>query len=178
MSFSHTPRVTSILILRHTTLHKFQTPFLHRACTLLPLFPWYTKFLPSKDNFPTGSLADPFPYNYTIFSRVAQFKQNKSCCNSISWVRLDMGRTTAQAVSRWLPTAAARVWSRVWLSGICGGQNGAGVGFLRVLRFPCQSSFHQLLHNHPHLSSGASTIGQKWPQYKGLSPTPLAIKRL
>jgi hypothetical protein len=32
-----------------------------------------------------------------------------------------------------------------------------------------------LLHNHPHLSSGAGTIGQKWPQYKGLSPTPLAI---
>jgi hypothetical protein len=31
--------------------------------------------------------------------------------------------------------------------------------------FPCQSSFHQMLHNHPHLSSGASTIGQKWPQY-------------
>jgi hypothetical protein len=22
-----------------------------------------------------------------------------------------------------------------------------------------------------------STIGQKWPQYKGLSPTPLAIKK-
>jgi hypothetical protein len=39
--------------------------------------------------------------------------------------------------------------------------------------FPCQSSFH----NHPHLSSGAGTIGQKWPQYKGLSPTPLAIKK-
>jgi hypothetical protein len=32
-----------------------------------------------------------------------------------------------------------------------------------------------LLHNHPHLSSGAGTIGQKWPQYNGLSPTPLAI---
>jgi hypothetical protein len=34
-----------------------------------------------------------------------------------------------------------------------------------------------LLHNHPHLSSGAGTIGQKWPQYKGLSPNPLAIKK-
>jgi hypothetical protein len=40
--------------------------------------------------------------------------------------------------------------------------------------FPCQSSFHQLLHNHPHLSSGAGTIGQKLSQYKGLSPTTLA----
>jgi hypothetical protein len=43
--------------------------------------------------------------------------------------------------------------------------------------FPCQYSFHQLLHNHPHLSSGAGTMGQKWPQCKGLSPTPLAIKK-
>jgi hypothetical protein len=39
-------------------------------------------------------------------------------------------------------------------------------------------SFHKLLHNHPHLSSGAGTIGQKWPQCKGLSPTPLAIKKI
>jgi hypothetical protein len=36
----------------------------------------------------------------------------------------------------WLPTAAARVRVRVWSSGICGGQSGAGAGFLRVLRFP------------------------------------------
>jgi hypothetical protein len=44
------------------------------------------------------------------------------------------GRAIAQAVSHWLPTAAARVRSRVWSSGICGGQSGAGAGFLRVLR--------------------------------------------
>jgi hypothetical protein len=42
----------------------------------------------------------------------------------------------AQAVSLWLSTAAARVRSRVCSSGICGGQSGAGAGFLRVLRFP------------------------------------------
>jgi hypothetical protein len=41
----------------------------------------------------------------------------------------------------------------------------------------CQSSFHQLLHNQPHLSSGAGTISQKWLQYKGHSPNPLAIKK-
>jgi hypothetical protein len=35
-----------------------------------------------------------------------------------------------------LPTAAARVRTRVWSCGICGGQSGAGAGFLRVLRFP------------------------------------------
>jgi hypothetical protein len=48
--------------------------------------------------------------------------------------------------------------------------------FSEYFGFPCQSSFHHLLHNHPHLSSGAVTIGQKWPQYKGLSPTPLGIQ--
>jgi hypothetical protein len=37
-----------------------------------------------------------------------------------------MGRAIAQAVSRWLPTAAARVRSRIWSSGICGGQTCAG----------------------------------------------------
>jgi hypothetical protein len=45
-------------------------------------------------------------------------------------------RAIPQAVSLWLPTAAARVQTRVWSSGICGGQTGAGAGFLLVLRFP------------------------------------------
>jgi hypothetical protein len=40
-----------------------------------------------------------------------------------------------------------------------------GQVFSEYFGFPCQSSFHQLLHNHPHLS-GAGTVGQKWPQYK------------
>jgi hypothetical protein len=42
---------------------------------------------------------------------------------------LQRGSKIAQAVIRWLPTAAARVRSRVWSSGICGGQSGAGEGF-------------------------------------------------
>jgi hypothetical protein len=44
-------------------------------------------------------------------------------------------RAVAQAVSRWLPTAAALVRVRA-ACGICGGQRVNGVGFLRVLRFP------------------------------------------
>jgi hypothetical protein len=48
---------------------------------------------------------------------------------------VDFGRAIAQAVSRWLPIATARVPSRVWSSGICGGQSGTGAGFLPVLRF-------------------------------------------
>jgi hypothetical protein len=41
---------------------------------------------------------------------------------------LQLGRAIAQAVSRWLPIAAVRVRSRVWSSGICGGQSGCGAG--------------------------------------------------
>jgi hypothetical protein len=42
--------------------------------------------------------------------------------------------------------------------GICGGQSGIGAGFLLVLGFPCQFSFHRLLHTH--ISTGDGTIGQ------------------
>jgi hypothetical protein len=46
-----------------------------------------------------------------------------------------MALAVAQAVSPWVPTAAARVRVRA-ACGVCGGQNGTGAGFLRVLRFP------------------------------------------
>jgi hypothetical protein len=45
-------------------------------------------------------------------------------------------RAIAQAVSRWLPTAAARVNSQVRSCGICGGGSDAGADFLRVFCFP------------------------------------------
>jgi hypothetical protein len=44
------------------------------------------------------------------------------------------------------------------------GKVALGQVFSEYFGFSCQSSFHQLLH-------------KKWPQYKGLSPTPLAIKK-
>jgi hypothetical protein len=47
-----------------------------------------------------------------------------------------VGRAIAQEVSRWLPTAAARVRAQVTPCGISCGQSGTGAGFLRVLRFP------------------------------------------
>jgi prophage antirepressor-like protein len=43
-------------------------------------------------------------------------------------------RAVAQAVSRWLPTAA-RVRVRAACD-VCGRQSGTGTGFLRVFRFP------------------------------------------
>jgi hypothetical protein len=45
------------------------------------------------------------------------------------------GHAVAQAVSRWLPTAAYRVRVRA-ACGVYEGQSGTGAGFLRVLRFP------------------------------------------
>jgi hypothetical protein len=69
----------------------------------------------------------------------------------------ESGRAIAEAVSRWLPAAVARVQSRVWSSGICGGQSGAGAGFLRVLRFPLPF----IPSNSPSSQSPrAGTIGQ------------------
>jgi hypothetical protein len=47
-----------------------------------------------------------------------------------------LGRAIAHAVSRRLPTAAARFRAQVRSRGIYGGQSGTGSGFLRVLRFP------------------------------------------
>jgi hypothetical protein len=46
------------------------------------------------------------------------------------------GRVTAQAVSRGLSTAAARVRSQERSCGISGGQGGTGTCFLRIIRFP------------------------------------------
>jgi hypothetical protein len=85
------------------------------------------------------------------------------------WLSLISGRAIAQVVSCWLPgfEQVRFVVDRVAL----------GQVFSECFGFPCQFSFHQLLHNHPHLSSGAGTIGQKWPQHKGLRPTPLALKK-
>jgi ABC-type Co2+ transport system permease subunit len=59
---------------------------------------------------------------------------SKSIVRSITAVTLRIGRAVAQAVSRWLPTVAARVRVRA-ACGICGGQSGIGAGFLRVLWF-------------------------------------------
>jgi hypothetical protein len=50
-------------------------------------------------------------------------------------VRTGLGRSVAQAVSRLLPTAAARFRVRA-ACGNCGGQSDIGAAFLRVHRFP------------------------------------------
>jgi hypothetical protein len=55
----------------------------------------------------------------------------------------------AEAVSRWLPTAAARVRARVWQVGFVVDKVASEQVFSEYFGFPCQNhSFHQLLHHH------------------------------
>jgi hypothetical protein len=72
---------------------------------------------------------------------------------------IQVARAVAQAVSLWLPIAAAWVRVRVRSCGICGGQNALGRDFSVYFGFPCQA-FHRGHHSHHRLSSGAGTIGQ------------------
>jgi hypothetical protein len=74
--------------------------------------------------------------DHTLSADRAENRETKAHIYESGSLRAAWGRAIAEAVSRWLPTSAARVQSRVWSSGICGGHSGVGAGFLRVLRFP------------------------------------------
>jgi hypothetical protein len=88
-------------------------------------------------------------------------------------LKLGKGRAIAQAVSRWLPTVAVRCskpdlvmwdlwWDKVALGQVCS----------EFFGFPCNRRLlHQLLHNHPHVSSGECTIGQCVVAVLGLTGT-------
>jgi hypothetical protein len=83
---------------------------------------------------------------------------------------LSKGRAIAQAVSRRLLTAAARVRAQVWSCGSFGGQSDTGAGFLRVLRFPLPVLIPP---SAPYSSSDAGTIGHLVADVpSGLSLTP------
>jgi hypothetical protein len=81
-----------------------------------------------------------------------------------------VGRTTAQASSHRLPTAAARGRGKIRSTGICGGQSGAGVVLLRVLRLPLSilippsaprsSSIIRMWYNRTNISRRT-----KWTQF-------------
>jgi hypothetical protein len=87
-------------------------------------------------------------------------------------------RAVAQAVSRWLPTAAARVRFRS-ACGFCGGQSSTRAGFLRVLRFPLQIISPISPSSY---SAGAGTIGllvAAVPSGTNWTPPPtIPIKKL
>jgi hypothetical protein len=62
-----------------------------------------------------------------------------------------MVRAIAETVSRWLPTAAARVRIPVWQVGFVVDKLASGQVFSEYFGFPYQSLFHRILrlHNHP-----------------------------
>jgi hypothetical protein len=62
------------------------------------------------------------------------------------------GHAIAQAVSRWLPTAAAQVHVRVEHVGFVVDKAALGQVFSEYFGFPCQPSFHQFLYHHNHLA--------------------------
>jgi hypothetical protein len=62
--------------------------------------------------------------------------EDVSANSSLSVLTGQGGRAIAQAVSRRLPTPAARVRAQVKSRGIWCAQSGIGAGFLRVLPFP------------------------------------------
>jgi hypothetical protein len=55
---------------------------------------------------------------------------------------LHWGRTIAEAVSRWLPTAAARVCALVWQVGFVVDKVASGQVFSEYFSFPCQKPFN------------------------------------
>jgi hypothetical protein len=82
-------------------------------------------------------------------TKYRQKHENQSC---------EKGPAMVQAIGSRIPTAAARVQPRVWSSGICGGQSGAGTGLFRVLRF-CLPIFIPSISPSSE-SLGADTLSQ------------------
>jgi hypothetical protein len=76
---------------------------------------------------------------------------------SISFIT---GRAIAEVVSRWVPTAAARVRVRVSQVGFVVDKVAWGQVFSEYFGFPCQKerSFHQLLRHHNHQGQLAETL--------------------
>jgi hypothetical protein len=76
------------------------------------------------------------------------------------------GRAIAEAVSRWLPTAAARVCARVWQVVFVVDKVASGQVFAEYFDFPCQNrSFHQLLHHHNHLGQSRRGFARSWESF-------------
>jgi hypothetical protein len=67
------------------------------------------------------------------------------------FLKVYYGRAIAEAISCWLPTAAARVRAQVWQVGFVVDKVASGQVFSEYFGLPCQNrSFHQLLHAHNH----------------------------
>jgi hypothetical protein len=93
---------------------------------------------------------------------------------TLCYLVLLLDRAIAQAGSRRLPTAAARVRAQVRHVGFVVDKVALGRFFSDYFGFHRQFSLHRLLHIH-HLSFGAGTIGQI-NQTNSVSPYPKKIK--
>jgi hypothetical protein len=86
----------------------------------------------------------------------------------------------AQAVSRWLPTAAARVRAHAQHVGFVVDKVALTQIFSEYFGFACQSSFHDILHhhNHPGLAKYAYwwRRSNDWTQLESPPPT-IRIKK-
>jgi hypothetical protein len=69
---------------------------------------------------------------------------------NISYKYIVLGRAIVQAVSCWLPTAVAQIRARVWQVQFVVDRVALRQVFSEYFGFPCQSSFHQILHHHNH----------------------------
>jgi hypothetical protein len=66
--------------------------------------------------------------------------------------------------------------ARVWSCGFCGGQSGAGAGFLRVLRFPLSIFIPPIApQSHSSIIWGLYSRPEVAAVRRGLSPTPVII---
>jgi hypothetical protein len=97
------------------------------------------KSVSSRYRISTALLLLSLPKNQTFLASCSQARP--SFPYEISWMT---DRAVAQAVSRWLPTAAARVRVRA-ACGVCGGQSVIGASFLLVIFMEC---IHQFTHSH------------------------------
>jgi hypothetical protein len=66
---------------------------------------------------------------------------NKNFSYFILVIGITWGRTIAEAVSCWLPTAADRVRARVWQVGIVVDKVASGQVFLEYFGFPYKKTF-------------------------------------
>jgi hypothetical protein len=103
-------------------------------------------------NFTTGYIiVELNPLKFQCEIERNALRKNANFINlESSFERTTVGRAIAQAVSRWLPTAAARIRTRVWQVGFVVDKVALGQVFSEYFGLLCQSFFHQILHHHNH----------------------------
>jgi hypothetical protein len=107
------------------------------------------KSVPTKVN---SSISNTNHRSYTIKANEVTYFHGLETSTNFDGANFFLhGGAIAQTVSRWLPTAAAKVQTRAQSCRICGWQSGAGAGFLRVLRFPLQIFIPSISPQSPSL---------------------------